>query len=368
MASRAARKLHVPAPEVKAEPASRFIVGPYYDSILLIAPPVIAWVLSLFVFRIEHAPTETLVYLRPWTDRPDLPLVLNTVFIQAHLILVSVRTHLNRTVFARHPIRFTVVPIALYLVGFFSIHVVVLLHIVALLWDVYHSSAQNFGIARIYEARAGNATQEGRTADLLLAHSYYIAPCIAGVNFLPALALYLAPAQSAPADLSPQVSWLAQIPLWITPWKSFFNGAAVAFMVLAVSYYLFTYGRLIARGYRFSLPKLAFVGVTALTNFLVWLFLPLAVAAFIANFYHAMQYFGIVWSTEHGNLERLMAIRRGAKALALFLMVAGAFAYGIFVPRIAGGTTLAVVHLLNVVAVMHYWYDGFVWSVRKRQV
>lgn len=32
------------------------------------------------------------------------------------------------------------------------------------------------------------------------------------------------------------------------------------------------------------------------------------------------------------------------------------------------GMAIGVVAVSHVVSIMHFWYDGFVWSVRKRQV
>ena len=49
---------------------------------------------------------------------------------------------------------------------------------------------------------------------------------------------------------------------------------------------------------------------------------------------------------------------------ALFLVVGGA--YGFFAEVFADVSVLLSITL--VVSIMHFWWDGFIWSVRKKQV
>ena len=82
------------------------------------------------------------------------------------------------------------------------------------------------------------------------------------------------------------------------------------------------------------------------------------------NFFHAFQYFAIVWWTEK---KTIMNLFRCPWQLALLILLVCGLGYGFwrahrpqdYVPFIALG---------NVVSLMHFWYDGFVWSVRKGQV
>ena len=52
-------------------------------------------------------------------------------------------------------------------------------------------------------------------------------------------------------------------------------------------------------------------------------------------------------------------------ALVAFLLVA--FGYGYF-SEVSSGQTRLTANLVIVVSLMHFWYDGFIWSVRKQQV
>jgi hypothetical protein len=82
------------------------------------------------------------------------------------------------------------------------------------------------------------------------------------------------------------------------------------------------------------------------------------------NFFHALQYFAIVWWSERKTITDFFQC---SKVVGFAILIGSGLAYGFwrarrpedFVPYIALG---------NVVSLMHFWYDGFVWSVRKGHV
>ena len=90
---------------------------------------------------------------------------------------------------------------------------------------------------------------------------------------------------------------------------------------------------------------------------------------FIMNLFHALQYFGIVWWSEKGNMARLFRLqgRRLAQPMTLALFVGLTAAYGLGV-QVMDTSLTALWALTLVVSVMHFWYDGFIWSVRRQQV
>ena len=53
--------------------------------------------------------------------------------------------------------------------------------------------------------------------------------------------------------------------------------------------------------------------------------------------------------------------------LVLLLLVLPAFTYGLWAV-VKPGVTQGVVAVAAVVSILHFWYDGFIWSVRKKQV
>ena len=109
------------------------------------------------------------------------------------------------------------------------------------------------------------------------------------------------------------------------------------------------------------------VGITSVW---AWGFLPPFHAFFVSNFYHGLQYFGIVWAMENRNIRRstqLERVRAGkwiAFALFCVSLVAAGYTYQVY-----GNDAFRFgAAFFTVVALMHFWYDSFVWSVAKKQV
>jgi hypothetical protein len=104
--------------------------------------------------------------------------------------------------------------------------------------------------------------------------------------------------------------------------------------------------------------------VTAFVSIACWGFGSFGEAFLIMNFFHALQCFALVWATER---KTITAFLRCPPALALPIFTAAGLGYGFWRAH-TPDSIVAVVALGNVVSLMHFWYDGFVWSVRKGQV
>jgi|TARA_B100001146_G_scaffold222567_1_gene235217 hypothetical protein len=88
-------------------------------------------------------------------------------------------------------------------------------------------------------------------------------------------------------------------------------------------------------------------------------------ASFVANFYHGLQYFGIVWAKEKTNIRKTFGLNtknHGSKT-ALFLFCIILIVLGLF--HVILSSLRIALALFTVVSLMHFWYDGFIWSVRK---
>jgi hypothetical protein len=77
-----------------------------------------------------------------------------------------------------------------------------------------------------------------------------------------------------------------------------------------------------------------------------------------------------VWWSDSKNLTTRLRLegRRFAKPLLLVLFVGVPLGYGAWVTVIPMDGNDALFCLATVVSIMHFWYDGFIWSVRKKQV
>jgi len=113
---------------------------------------------------------------------------------------------------------------------------------------------------------------------------------------------------------------------------------------------------------------------TGFCSIYTWGFNSFGEAFFIMNFFHAFQYFGLVWWSEQKNMRSLFRLERvgGAKALSLILFLGITFGYGfwaeVFDTETVGRQVDVAWNIAIVVAIMHFWYDGFIWSVQKRQI
>jgi len=143
-------------------------------------------------------------------------------------------------------------------------------------------------------------------------------------------------------------------------------GVGAPFLV----YYVASYVRLARSGYNVSRQKVALLVFTAIVSIWSWGFNTFGEAFFIVNFFHALQYFAIVWWSEKKTMCGMFGLesRPGALRRTLAIYLAIGFSYGLVAlcNRVWGVAILTQAFL--VVSIMHFWYDGFIWSVRKKQV
>jgi hypothetical protein len=332
-----------------------------YDALLFIFAPFVALVVVEILARLPGARDSRTIL---GVEAAPLAFLI-AVWTYAHLFAVVFRSHANPQVFAQFPLRFVIVPVALFVAFVASDWLIVSGVVLAVLWDVYHTSKQNFGFCRLYDMRAGNPPEMGRRIDVWLNHVLYVGPILAGASLIPTLTAF---------RHFRFVGWRAPIHTvnGLTPWLPVFTWSVVIGGVCFVLYYLYAYRRLIADGYRLSWQKTALLFSTGTTSILAWGFFEPWKAFFVANFFHGLQYFAIVWWTEKKNIQRVFGLDPGRRS-SLILGGAG-FLLVIFLVGTANElyddyTTLRwTASLFTVVALMHFWYDGFIWSVRKHQV
>jgi hypothetical protein len=124
---------------------------------------------------------------------------------------------------------------------------------------------------------------------------------------------------------------------------------------LVVIVYVVTYWRLARRGqWRPPWLKIWLVASTGFVSIYTWAFNSWGEAFLIMNLFHGVQYLALVWVTE------------GRRA-GLVPFVGGCFAYGLGVQALDADLT-ALWAITIVVSLMHFWYDAFVWSVRRSQI
>ena len=341
------------------------IGGPRFDALLLWGCPVA----SALLVWLWIAAAGTLA--PPARTLAVTALSVGVIVITfAHLIAVVPRAYMNREVFESNRRRLTWVPILLVagLVG--SPALLVLAGVVAVFWDVHHSAMQTFGLARIYDLKAGNPPLELRRTDLRLNWMLYVGPIAAGASLMEHL-VHL--------DQLQPLGWtaLTGLPSLARSHAAWVREAAVGAWLLFLLWGAWDYRRAMLGGYRLPVHKAALVGSTAFVSVAAWGFTTPIAAFAIINLFHAVQYFALVWLKEGGRMQagtaKLTGIGGGEgpspagqrwAALALFLGLCLAFggAYQLWRDaRWLAGAFIAC-------SLLHFWFDSFVWSVRKKQV
>jgi hypothetical protein len=350
---------------VRPRTKSGFIIGPVIDSIFIIGAPLtgVALAVPLFLLSKEECTTSF------FGKSIDLRDAFIFSFISAHLVLVFFRSHANPKIFWTHPLRFTVVPLAVLVAAASSIWVASFAGVLVIWWDVYHSSLQTFGFGRIYDSKQGNNPSAGRTLDIGMNLFLYLGPVLAGAQFAKHVGLstshfaFLDPTESPWRELV-----LQQAPNFLRGNQRYLTIAVLATGIPFLMYYIYSYWRLYRQGYKVSFQKVSLMVITGCVSTYFWGFRSFMDAFWVMNFFHALQYFAIVYHTEGSNLARLFRLDRLAHgaAIALLWIVSLTFVYGFWANMCAAGAWLTSAVLT--VSLMHFWYDSFIWSVKKKQV
>lgn len=286
------------------------------------------------------------------------------VLTTAHLLAVVFRSHVNQTVFRQWPLRFTAIPILLFVALSASHWFLVLAAILIVFWDVYHGAMQNFGLSRIYDSRLGNDAKVGRLLDSWMNVVLYAGPILAGVM----LGFHLEGFQNF-GEIG--LYALTAIPAEIEGHAVLLRWATIIGCLSFVAFYIFSYWRLARQGYKVSPQKVILLSSTAVASIIAWGFNPAAIAFAAMNIFHAIQYFGILYAREGKGLLSLTRLQNAPNGLkpwlicAILIVPTALFGIWEFFSNPGWDMMLA---LIFTVTMMHYWYDGFIWSVRKKQV
>jgi hypothetical protein len=348
-----------PLPARASASSRRYIAWPAYDWAFFILSPVLALAIAEAIAGLAF-PFERTRFMGGEDKRIAF---FGSLWTHAHLFAVVFRSHLNQEIFRKHRVRFTLVPLAVFLGIWVSEWALVSALLLAAVWDVYHSSMQNFGLCRIYDAKAGNPPSRGRTLDIWINHCIYIGPVLGGLSLLTTLdgmGGYQRLGWDAPARA---LAWIAAHQSEIRMGVMAIGGAYVAFYVAA-------WIRLVRAGHRLPIQKVALLVSVAVASIWAWGFLPPLEAFFVSNLFHGAQYFAIVWWFERGTLRKTLRLDNGPIAallvFAVFVSIVGAAA--LFYEASLFNNVRWMLSAALVISLMHFWYDSFIWSVRRSEV
>ena len=137
-AESAALELVAAEADARPKPKSGFTIGPVADSVFIIRRPALGAAGRAASLQLPESVCQAPILGKP----VDLRQAFLISFIMAHLVLVFFRGHANASIFWTHPIRFTVVPLALFVSMVSSFWIFGLVGVLGVWWDVYHFSLQ----------------------------------------------------------------------------------------------------------------------------------------------------------------------------------------------------------------------------------
>lgn len=350
---------------VSARAGSGWIHSRPFDLLMFIGMPLVSIAVA-YGFSLVPREDNQILFL----DQPALmtSVALKTI-IHSHLVIVFFRSHMNPKVRTRWPVRFWLVPLVLFVATLVSLPLLGIVLIVTTFWDVYHSSLQTFGIGRIYDMKAGADVNKGRNVDIALNHLIYIGPLLVGPVWGPTLQVF---------DMVPEVGLMfgPQVRVALTDAQPMMRIGVLCAAPLIVGAYAVHLVKRVRAGERLSWQKHALFATTAAASVAAWGFGSFGQALLVMNLFHAVQYFAIVWWSERDQIGRLFGTRElpwGALWTGACLVAIG-LGYGLWLGALSDqwAQTLwvkrVVLALTNSVAMLHFWYDGFIWSVRRKDV
>ena len=342
-----------PAAAGAAKPASApspWILDRWRDLLLFVGTPV----LLIPIFTAAQA---------RWSAQ-DIFLFVGAFGAMGHHLPGMIRAYGDRALFERFKIRFVVAPIALLAVCVWSsVYNIQAVQLVALAWGIWHGMMQTYGFCRIYDSKASAKAAARARLDLALCFAWFIAAVLLSpMRFRTCLDLYY---ESGGPVVAPSV--VVGIQYFVV-------------LALAVVTALFLWRQF--KDWRVS-GIVSPVKITLLLSSIAfWWYCNngvqnILVGIALFEVFHDVQYLAIVWIYNRTRVERDESIRgfmrfvfrRSGSLIGVYVGLV--LAYGSIALTTSGVSVEAIKHVLigivTASALLHFYYDGFIWKVRETQ-
>ncbi len=331
-----------------APTASPWFRSPSFDFLLILGVPLLTW------------PVVTLA-----KDEWGAPLMSQLILLTAtgHYFATFVRAYGDLDLFARFRSRFVVAPIVLLVtcVGMFAAGWGAQLMIMVTAWAFWHWLAQAFGFARIYDIKVGSF--DARTA--LLDKALVIAGFVGTATLTDgAVATFGKLALDAGVALpSGETVQACQAVVSVV-------------VVVVVVAYVVNLVATIAAGRPWSWQKQLMHVTTIGYYWFAFAWLPnVLIAHVLYELFHDIQYFAITWITCQGRSRR-PGVAKWMRAMFRPTWLAAAGFVGVMVAlggvdafgrqSFSSGSSRDVwIGVFVTLALLHYYYDGFIWKARE---
>lgn len=338
------------APSVPAK-RSLWIQGCWRDLILYVGTPLL--LIPLFaVAQVRWTAQEIFVFVGAFGAL-------------GHHLPGMIRAYGDRALFERFRSRFIFAPVFLLTVcvGFYFWDVetnpVVL---IVFFWGIWHGMMQTYGFGRIYDAKTGSFAAATRRLDFAMCAIWFAAAVIL-----------------SPARMNDMLggSYACGLPFISPPALHLLQQTALIAAVVVLALWLANFVWMWIAGSRQNPVKIALF----LTSIAFWWYCNNGIANILAGIalfevFHDVQYLSIVWIYNRNRVEKDSSIsgfmrfvfRRSGSLIGLYVGLVLAYGSIGYLNAHLGMETVTRVLTGAVAAsaLLHYYYDGFIWKVREK--
>jgi Flp pilus assembly protein TadD len=329
---------------------SPWILDRWRDLLLFVGTPV----LLIPIFSAAQAYLKT----------QDIFLFVGTFGAMGHHLPGMIRAYCDRALFNRFKIRFLVAPLVLLTICIWSsVYNIQAVQFAALAWGIWHGMMQTYGFCRIYDSKASAKGALRARLDLALCFSWFLAAVLLSpMRLRSSLDLYY---ESGGPVVAPAIivgtRYLIVLSLGVVTalflwrqWRDWRTAGIVSpvkitLLVSSIAFWWYCNN--------------------GVQNILV------GIALF--EVFHDVQYLAIVWIYNRTRVERDESIRgfmrfvfrRSGSLIGVYVGLV--LAYGSIALTISGISVEGIKHVLigavTASALLHFYYDGFIWKVREAQ-
>jgi hypothetical protein len=341
------RQQPIPSAPPKSSP---WILDRWRDLVLFVGTPI----LLIPIFTAAQA---------RWSAQ-DIFLFVGAFGAMGHHLPGMIRAYGDPALFDRFKIRFVIAPLLILAICIWgSVYDIQAVQLVALTWGIWHGMMQTYGFCRIYDAKASAKAASRARVDLALCFAWFLgAVLLSPMRFRSAFDLYYQ--SGGPA-----------IP------ASFIEGLRVAIVIalgLVTAVFLWRQWSDWRGGRGVSPVKM----VLLVSSISFWWYCNngvqnILVGIALFEVFHDVQYLAIVWIYNRTRVEKDESIRgfmrfvfrRSGSLIGVYVGLV--LAYGAIAFTTSGVSAEWIRHgLIGIVtasALLHFYYDGFIWKVRETQ-
>jgi tetratricopeptide (TPR) repeat protein len=340
-----------PRPDSANISRSLWIIDPFRDLLLIVGAPLII-LPALWAAQSRFRPDQIYLFVASFGA-------------VGHHLPGMMRAYGDRLLFDRFKYRFLLTPLLLAGVCvLFSVRELTAMVLVAYVWGVWHGLMQTYGFLRIYDAKVGSVNSTTARLDMAMCVGWFVAAVLLSPTRMTKLATDY---YNAGGAVVPPVALSVAADLWV------FATAIVTVAFLA----RLAWGWL--RGERQSPAKLALLAVSVA----FWWYSNVAVSNMLVGIalfevFHDMQYLTIVWIFNVNRVDRNPGVgtfarflfRRSWSLAGLYVGLVAAYGALNYLPAMVASpaTSRILTGLLTASALLHFYYDGFIWKVREPAV